>query len=101
VWLETVVLIESALAFWLASLNVLLLTKVAREARGRARRAGATVLACVCAGQAMEALLFLWLGDTAGQGWPGVALLMVRTALMASMGLISLLLARGLTLRRW
>ena len=100
-WLETVVLIEAALAFWLASLNVLLLMKVAREARGRARRGGATALACVCAGQSMEAVLFLWLGDATGQGWPAVALLMVRTALMASMGLISLLLARGLTWRRW
>jgi hypothetical protein len=101
VWLETLVLIEAAAAFWLASLNVLWLTKVARSARGPARRAGAMALACVCGGHAMEALAFLWLGDTTGRGWPAVALVIVRTALTASMGLISLLLARAQILRRW
>jgi hypothetical protein len=95
------VLIEAAAAFWLATLNVLLLTSVALAAHGRPRRFAAGSLACVCAGLALEALLFLGYGDTAVSGWQGPALVTVRTALMASMGLISLLLVRALTLRRW
>lgn len=101
-WLETVLLIEAAVAFWLSVLNVLLLLLgVIFPARTRARRIAATVLASVCAAQAMEALLFLWLGETsATDAWPNVALLVVRTSLLASIALISLLLARGLSLRR-
>jgi apolipoprotein N-acyltransferase len=100
VWLETVLLIEAAAAFWLSVLNVAFLGRVISAARGVARRAGAVVLACVCAGQGMEALLFLWLGDTSPNGWQAVALLMVRTVLLVSMGLISLLLLRARSLRR-
>ena len=100
-WLETVVLIEAATAFWLSCLNVLLLGSVVAGSLGGARRAAASVLACVCAGQAMEALLFLWLGEASGTGgWPAAALLLVRTALLVSTGLISLLLARGLSQHR-
>jgi hypothetical protein len=98
VWLETVVLIEAAAAFWLSGLNVLLLGRAIAMSRGRARRAAALVLACVCAGQAMEAQLFLWLSDSSGAGgWPAAALQHVRTALLVSTGLISLLLVRGLS----
>jgi hypothetical protein len=101
VWLETVVLIEAAVAFWLSALNALLLGRTASQSRGRARRAAAVVLACVCGGQALEALLFLWLGETSGTGgWPQAALLLVRTALLVSTGLISLLLVRGLSMHR-
>jgi hypothetical protein len=100
VWLETVVLIEAAAAFWLSALNVTLLGRVVSEAEGRARRAAAVTLACVCGGQAMEALLFLWLGDTSpADGWSAAALLIVRTALVVSTALISLLLVRGLSPR--
>ena len=101
-WLETVLLVEAAAAFWLSGLNVTLLGRVAASARGRPRRAAALVLACVCGGQAMEALLFLWLGGatSATGAWPAAALLVVRTALVVSSALISLLLARALWQRR-
>jgi hypothetical protein len=50
----------------------------------------------------MEALLFLWLGGqtSAADGWAAAALLVVRTALMASTALVSLLLVRGTGPRR-
>ncbi len=99
-WLETVLLIEAAAAFWLSVLNVALLVRVISRTRGQARRAAAVVLACVCGGQAMEALLFLWQGDTAPHGWSAVALVLVRTALMVSTASISLLLLRALSWRR-
>ena len=101
-WLETVLLIEAAAAFWLSALNVALLGRVISAARERPRRVAAFVLGCVCAGQAMEALLFLWLGGaTAATGeWPAAALLVVRTALVVSTALISLLLVRGHARRR-
>jgi hypothetical protein len=96
VWLETVLLIEAATAFWLSALNVALLLRVVSAARGPARRAAAIVLAWACAGQAMEALLFLWLGDVSVSGaWPAMALLAVRTALVVSTALIALLLVRA------
>ena len=45
--------------------------------------------------------LFLWQGETsATDGWSAAALIVVRTALATSTGLISLLLVRGLSLRR-
>ena len=100
-WLETVILIEAGAAFWLAALNVMLLGRAASGARSRARRVAAVALACVSGGQAMEALLFLWQGETsATDGWSAAALIVVRTALATSTGLISLLLVRGLSLRR-
>ena len=100
-WLETVILIEAGAAFWLSTLNVMLLALAASEAGSRARRAAAIVLACVCGGQALEALVFLWQGETSTRdGWSAAALLVVRTALMASTASISLLLVRGLWPRR-
>ncbi len=100
-WLETVLLIEAAAAFWLSALNVALLSRVLSTTHGQARRAAAVVLASVCLGQAMEALLFLWVGDTSVRGaWPALALLVVRTALVLSTGLIALLLVRSLRGRR-
>lgn len=96
-WLESVMVFEAAAAFWLSVLNVGLLTRVARAEARRPRRTAAIVLGCACAGQAMEALGFLWLGGpaTAAGGWPVAALLLVRTALLTSTGLLSALLLRA------
>ena len=78
-WLEAVLLIEAAAGFWLSALNVALLWRVVTSAPARPRRTAAAALACVCGGQALEALLFLWLGDaSASDGWSAAALLGVR-----------------------
>jgi hypothetical protein len=97
VWLETVLLIEVAAAFWLSALNVALLSRVIGSERARARRTAAFVLACVCGGQALEAVLFLWQGEASSTegGLSGAALLLVRTALLASTALVSALLLRA------
>ena len=96
-WLETVLLIEVAVAFWLSALNVALLVRVLSAQQGRPRRTAAVVLACVCGAQAMEALLFLWLDGAAGatQAWQAAALLAVRTGLLLSTALVSVLLLRA------
>lgn len=100
-WLETVLLIEAAAAFWLSALNVLLLWRVLSRARSRGRAAAAAALTCVCGAQSLEALLFLWLGEASeGDSWSAAAMLAVRTALAVSTALISLLLLRGLWQRR-
>jgi hypothetical protein len=63
----------------------------------KARRTAAIVLAFVCGGQAIEGLHFLWLtGEAAAtEGLPAAALLLVRTALLASTALVSALLLRA------
>jgi hypothetical protein len=96
VWLETLLLIEAAVAFWLSALNLALLTRVVGATRQPARRTAAVVLAGVCAGQAVEALAFMWFGaaTTASDG-AAAAILVVRTALIASTGSISVLLLRA------
>jgi hypothetical protein len=95
VWLETVLAIEAAAAFWLSSLNVALLLRVVAATAGRARRMAALVLTCVCGGHAMEAVVFLALAEPGSEGWSGAAVLLVRTALLASAALIALLLLRA------
>jgi hypothetical protein len=97
VWLETVLLTEAATAFWLSALNLALLVRVLSGEARRARRVAALVLGGVCAGQAMEALAFLWLGgpSSAEDGWSAGALLLVRTALLLSTASTSVLLLRG------
>jgi hypothetical protein len=100
-WLETVVLIEAMGAFWLSILNVLVLARMVAPAKRSARRVAALVLAFVCAGQAMEALLFLSQGEASpASAALTLALLVVRSALVVSAALVSLLLLRGLWLRR-
>ena len=97
-WLETVIVVEAAMAFSLSGVNVALLLRALAATRGAARRAAVVVLACVCGAQALEALLFLWQGEASGAGWSAAAVLLVRTALLVSTALISLLLTRALVL---
>jgi hypothetical protein len=83
-------------AFWLSALNLTLLSRIVRASRQPARRMAALVLAGVCAGQAVEALAFLLFGAaTTTDDWSAMALLVVRTALIASTGSISVLLLRA------
>jgi hypothetical protein len=97
VWIETVLLVEAAMGLCLSALNVGLLMPEVRHARSRARSVAALALAGVCAGQALEALLFLVLDgpSSAGGAWAGVALVCVRSLLSGSSMLISILLVRA------
>ena len=96
-WLEAILSIEAAAAFWLSAVNLTLLVRVLSGEARRAHRVAALVLGGVCAGQAMEALAFLWLGgpSSAEDGWSAGTLLLVRTALLLSTGSTSALLLRG------
>lgn len=90
----------AAIAFWLATLNGFVLLRHGLAARNRARRLGAHVLAAVCGGLSLEALLFLLLATPADEGAALAALLLARTALLLSSGALAVLLLRGLRSRR-
>ena len=100
-WLELLVSIEAGGDFILASLNCLYFLGYARATRSRPRRVGAMALTALQGSLALEALLFLSQAPAGPQSWlRSVSLVTVRTALLASTGFVSLLIARHLWARR-
>lgn len=96
-WIETLLTIETAVAFWLSVFNAASLLKLAAGSSPRARRLASRVLAALCGSQAVESVLFLGSlasGSPLG-GWHGLGLLLVRTSLLGSMAGLSLLLWRS------
>lgn len=100
-WLETVILTEAMAVLWLSATNLALAGGIALEARGRARRIAALTLVLLSAAQAMEALLFLWLGPSSlPDGRTLIAVGAVRTAILVSAAVLALLLVRARVHRR-
>jgi len=100
-WLDLLVSIEAGGDFILASLNCLYFMKYARNTRSASRRVGATSLASLQGSLALEALLFLSQTPAGAQSWTRtVALVTVRSALLASTALVSLLIWRHVWLTR-
>ena len=79
-----------------AGWNCSYLVQWAASAKTPGRRLGASALALVNSGLALEALLFLWLAEpaSAGPAWRMAAVVLVRLALLASAGLVAALLLR-------
>ena len=98
-WLEALVFMEAAASFVLAALCWLYLVPYALEASTPARRVGGLALAAVCAGLALEALLFL--SQAPSMSASGLsftrtaAVVFVRSALLLSVVLIGALLWRN------
>ncbi|MPZ48342.1 MAG: hypothetical protein GEU75_03355 [Dehalococcoidia bacterium] len=100
-WLDLLVSIEAGGDFILASLNCLYFLKYAAATRSPSRRLGAGALASLQGSLALEALLFLSQAPSGAQSWTrAVALVTVRSALLASTALVSLLIRRHLWLTR-
>ena len=95
-WLDLWVLVAAGVDFGAAGWNCLYLLGLARSAATQARRLGTGALALVNAGLALEALAFLWLAAPASDGPPShtAAVVLVRAALLASSGLVCVLLLR-------
>ena len=103
-WLELLVSVEAVAGFLLASMNGIYFTSYARQARSASRRVGASALVMVSAAVALESLLFLSQAPDS-RVWQSVtravATVVVRSALLLSPALISLLVWRhGAGLRR-
>ena len=98
-WLDSVLYGEAGLTFVLSGLNSASMTGLAARAVSRARRAAASALAFVCAGVAMEALAFLALAEPASAAAPlaAVALLVVRSLLLASTAAMTGLVLRSIS----
>jgi hypothetical protein len=95
-WLESFVLAEAAGAFVLASLNCRRLLGYARAARSAARRAGAGALCLMSAALGLEALAFAASpGLEADARAREIAVLVVRSALLAASALLTALLLRA------
>ncbi len=97
-WLDSVLYGEAGLTFVLSGLNSASMAGLAARAASRARQVGASALAFVCAGVAME-LAFLALAAPASEMHPAavVALLLVRTLLLASTALLTALVLRAIS----
>jgi hypothetical protein len=93
-WLDSVVYGEAGL---LSGLNSASIAGIAARARSRARRVGASALALVCAGVAVESLAFLALAAPASEMTPvaAAALLCVRSLLLVSTLAMTLLVLRA------
>lgn len=99
-WLNMMLSLAAGVDFVLAALSCFWLCGFAQRARTRARQVGAGVLAFVCGGLALEAVLFLVLAAPASS-WPLlVATAVVRSVLLCAAGLIALLLWRNGRARR-
>jgi hypothetical protein len=96
-WLDSVVYGEAGLTFMLSGLNSASIAGMAAGARSRPRRVGASALAFVCAGVAVESLAFLALAAPASTMTPvaAAALLGVRSLLLASTVALTLLVLRA------
>ena len=95
-WLDLWVFLAAGVDFVAAGWNCAYLLRWAKAASTPARRLGAAALALVNAGLALEALAFLWLAAPASDG-PApqtAAVVLVRSALLASSALIGVLLLR-------
>jgi hypothetical protein len=99
-WLEIVLLVESSGAFLLAGLNSAWLTRLALTAHARARRVGASALALVCGGMALEALLYTAMAPPPQSELAKVATLVVRSALLLSGTVVTALILRNGSTRR-
>jgi hypothetical protein len=98
-WLDSVLYGEAGLTFVLSGLNSASMAGLAARAASRARQVGASALAFVCAGVAMESLAFLALAAPASEMHPAavLALLLVRTLLLASTALLTALVLRAIS----
>ena len=99
-WWEIVLSMEAAASFLTAGMNGIWLIHLAMSARTRAGRVAASVLALVCAGLALEALLFVAMAPRPASSAALMATLLVRTVLLASMTAIAALLLRSAWARR-
>ena len=96
-WLDSMVYGEAGLTFMLSGLNSASMAGMAAGTRSRARRVGASALAFVCAGVAVESLAFLALAAPASAMTPVAAgvLFGVRSLLLVSTVALTLLVLRG------
>jgi hypothetical protein len=96
-WLDSVVYGEAGLTFMLSGLNSASIAGMAARASSPARRVGASALAFVCAGVAVESLAFLALAAPASEMTPvaAAALLCVRSLLLVSTLAMTLLVLRA------
>ncbi len=99
-WWQIVLLMEAGGSFLASGLNGIWLAQLAMAARTRARRVGASALAIVCGGMALEALLYLALAQPPRNDVALAATLFVRTTLLVSAGLIGALVWRNGSARR-
>ncbi|HLF77037.1 MAG TPA: hypothetical protein VJB57_06045 [Dehalococcoidia bacterium] len=99
-WLDIFLSIAASGDFILASLSCIWLAGGARQAPTRARRVGASVLALVSAGLALEAALFLSQAPAASSSTRLAATVVVRGVLLAATALVAALVWRGLVSRR-
>jgi hypothetical protein len=95
-WLDLWVSVTAAVDFVAAGANCAYLVRWAGAASTAARRLGAGALALVNAAMALEAIAFIWLAAPASEGTPSqaAAVVLVRLALLAASGLVSVLLLR-------
>lgn len=93
-WLELILALEAALQAVLAFGSCIRLLGLARRAVSQGRRVGAAALALVLAGLASEAALFISQAPPVGSPSRSAALLAVRTALLVSAALVTVLVLR-------
>lgn len=94
-WLDIILSLAAAGDFLLASLSSLVLLNYMRHSRARARKVGAASLSFVCAGLALEAVLFLSQASTPVSWTRIAATALVRTVLLGAASLIWTLLCRS------
>ena len=92
-WLNSVVLVEASGDVVLSALNCVYFGRLAAASRTAGRRVAAAALCVVSGGLSLEAALYLALSSPAG-GLEQVAVLAVRSALLAGAGFVSLLIWR-------
>ena len=97
-WLELLISIEAGSDFVVSALNGLYFLRYSLETSVTARRVGAAALALICGALALEAVVFLsaspadWSTASATRS---AALVAVRSVLLLSTVLISLLIGRS------
>jgi hypothetical protein len=99
-WLDSLLSVAAGVDFILASLSCVWLTGYAQQARTRARRLGAGVLALVSVSLALEAALFLSQAPAASSWTRMAATALVRGVLLGATTLVAVLVWRGLGSRR-
>jgi len=98
-WLETILLAEAGAGFVLAGLSCLYFWDYAGRTRTRSRRVGAAAMALVSGALALEAFVYVAAGRP-GHGAAALGLAAARTALLAAIASIGLLVLRDLARRR-
>ncbi len=94
-WLDIIFSLAAAGDFLLASLSSLALLGYVRYSRARARKVGAASLSFVCAGLALEAVLFLSQASPPASWTRIAATALVRTVLLGATCLIWTLVCRS------